>query len=133
MIRTRNTLYLALSSALFLFAGTFTLRAAATQQTGDQTDSSSTTKSKQKTAANASTTDSTATSKSKTPQEERGSHRRFRQHFFHQEIIEFQEDRSLGSVCCGHLFRQETLQVQESGDSGHLCRFHRQSCREAVR
>ena len=39
----RNTLYLALLSALFLFAGMLTLRAAA-QQTGDQTDSSSTRK-----------------------------------------------------------------------------------------
>ncbi len=44
MNRTRNTLYLALLSALFLFAGMLTLRAAAAQQSGDQTDSSSTKK-----------------------------------------------------------------------------------------
>jgi hypothetical protein len=44
MKRTRNTLYLALLSALFLFAGTLALRAAAAQQPGDQTDSSSTKK-----------------------------------------------------------------------------------------
>lgn len=43
MKRTRNALYLALLSALFLFAGMLTLRAA--QQPGDQTDSSSTKKS----------------------------------------------------------------------------------------
>jgi len=42
---TRHTLYLALLSALFLFAGTLTLRAAAAQQSGDSTDSSSTKKS----------------------------------------------------------------------------------------
>ncbi|MGB8495758.1 MAG: hypothetical protein WCE53_15265 [Candidatus Acidiferrum sp.] len=45
MNRTRNILYLSLLSALFLFAGTLTLRAAAAQQSGDQTDSSSTKKS----------------------------------------------------------------------------------------
>jgi hypothetical protein len=45
MKRTRNALYLALWSALFLFAGMLTLRAAAAQQPGDQTDSSSTKKS----------------------------------------------------------------------------------------
>jgi len=45
MKHTRNTLYLALLSALFLFAGMLTLRAAAAQQSGDQTDSSSTKKS----------------------------------------------------------------------------------------
>jgi len=45
MKRTRSTLYLALLSALFLFAGTLTLRAVAAQQTGDQSDSSSTKKS----------------------------------------------------------------------------------------
>jgi hypothetical protein len=45
MNRTRNTLYLALLSALFLFAGTLALRAAAAQQPGDQTDPSSTKKS----------------------------------------------------------------------------------------
>ena len=44
MKRTRNTLYLALLSALFLCAGMLTLRAAAAQQPGDQTDSSSTKK-----------------------------------------------------------------------------------------
>jgi hypothetical protein len=44
MNRTRNTLYLALLSALFLFAGMLTLRAAAAQQPGDRTDSSSTKK-----------------------------------------------------------------------------------------
>jgi hypothetical protein len=44
MNRTRNILYLSLLSALFLFAGTFTLRAAAAQQSGNQTDSSSTKK-----------------------------------------------------------------------------------------
>ncbi|MGB2678207.1 MAG: hypothetical protein WAN12_14075 [Candidatus Acidiferrum sp.] len=45
MNRTRNILYLSLLSALFLFAGTFTLLAAAAQQSGDQTDASSTKKS----------------------------------------------------------------------------------------
>ena len=40
---TRSTLHLAMLSALFLFVGTLTLRAA--QQSGDQTDSSSTKKS----------------------------------------------------------------------------------------
>jgi len=45
MNRTRIASYLALLSALFLFAGTLTLRAAAAQQSGDQTDSSSTKKS----------------------------------------------------------------------------------------
>jgi hypothetical protein len=45
MKRTRNTLYLAIVSALFLFAGTLSLRAAAAQQPTDQTDSSSTKKS----------------------------------------------------------------------------------------
>jgi hypothetical protein len=41
---TRNTLYLALVSALFLFVGTLSLRAAAAQQPADQADSSSTKK-----------------------------------------------------------------------------------------
>jgi hypothetical protein len=44
MKRTRDILSLALLSALFLSTGTFTLRAAAAQQSGDQTDSSSTKK-----------------------------------------------------------------------------------------
>jgi cytoskeletal protein RodZ len=44
MKRTCNTFHLALLSALFLFAGMLTLRAAAAQQTGDQTDASSTKK-----------------------------------------------------------------------------------------
>jgi hypothetical protein len=42
---TRNTLYLALVLALFLFAGMLSLRATAAQQPADQTDSSSTAKS----------------------------------------------------------------------------------------
>jgi hypothetical protein len=45
MKHTRDILSLALLSALLLFAGTFTLLAAAAQQSGDQTDSSSTRKS----------------------------------------------------------------------------------------
>jgi len=45
MNRTRNILYLSLLSALFLFVGTLTLRAAAAQQSGNQADSSSTKKS----------------------------------------------------------------------------------------
>ncbi|HXR32680.1 MAG TPA: signal protein [Verrucomicrobiae bacterium] len=44
MKHTRNTLYLALLSALFLFAGALTVRAAAAQQSGDQTDSTTTKK-----------------------------------------------------------------------------------------
>jgi hypothetical protein len=44
MKHTRDILFLTLSSALFLSAGTLTLRAAAAQQSGDQTDSSSTKK-----------------------------------------------------------------------------------------
>ena len=45
MKHTRDILSLALLSALFLSTGTFTLRAAAAQQSGDQTDASSTKKS----------------------------------------------------------------------------------------
>jgi len=45
MKRTRNTLYLVLLPALFVFAGTLSLRATAAQQPADQTDSSSTKKS----------------------------------------------------------------------------------------
>jgi hypothetical protein len=45
MNRTRNILYLSLLSALFLFAGTFTLLAVAAQQSGDKPDASSTKKS----------------------------------------------------------------------------------------
>ena len=44
MKHTRDILSLALLSALFLFVGMLTLRAAAAQQSGDQTDSSSTKK-----------------------------------------------------------------------------------------
>jgi hypothetical protein len=44
MKHTRNTFQLTLLSALFLFVGSLTLRAAAAQQAGDQTDSSSTKK-----------------------------------------------------------------------------------------
>jgi len=44
MKHTRNALHLALLSALFLFVGSLTVRAAAAQQPGDQTDSSSTKK-----------------------------------------------------------------------------------------
>ena len=45
MKHPRYTFYLALLSALFLFAGMHTLHAAAAQQSGEQTDSSSTKKS----------------------------------------------------------------------------------------
>jgi hypothetical protein len=44
MKHPRNTFHLALLTALLLFAGMPTLRAAAAQQSGDQTDSSSTKK-----------------------------------------------------------------------------------------
>ncbi len=60
MNRTRNTLYLALLSALFLFAGTLTLRAAAAQQSGDQTDSSSTKKPSESKHTTAPTSDTAA-------------------------------------------------------------------------
>jgi hypothetical protein len=60
MNRTRNTRYLALLSALFLFAGTLTLRAAAAQQPGDQTDSSSTKKPSESKQTSAATTDTAA-------------------------------------------------------------------------
>ena len=45
MNRTHNTLYLALLPALFVFAGSLSLRATAAQQPADQSDSSSTKKS----------------------------------------------------------------------------------------
>ncbi len=61
----RNTLYLALLSALFLFAGMLTLRAAA-QQTGDQTDSSSTRKSSESKQTPAAPSGSAAASPSPT-------------------------------------------------------------------
>ena len=67
---TRQTLYLALLSALFLFAGTLTLRAAAAQQSGDSTDSSSTkksSKSKQTPAAAPVTTAPTGAAASTVP------------------------------------------------------------------
>ena len=54
MKHTRNSLHLALLSAMFLFVGSLTLRAAAAQQSGNQPDSSSTkrpTESKQTPAA----------------------------------------------------------------------------------
>jgi hypothetical protein len=60
MNRTRNTLYVALLSALFLFAGMLTLRAAAAQQSGDQTDSSATKKPSESKQTSAATSDTAA-------------------------------------------------------------------------
>jgi hypothetical protein len=60
MKRTRNTLCLALLSALFLFAGMLTPRAAATQQPGDQTDSSATKKPSESKQTSAPTSDTAA-------------------------------------------------------------------------
>jgi cytoskeletal protein RodZ len=70
MNRQRNALYLALLSALFLFAWTLSLHAAAAQQSTDQSDSSSTkksSKSKQAPAAAPTTTPASTTPAASTP------------------------------------------------------------------
>lgn len=67
MNRTRNTLYLALVSALFLFAGTLHLRAATAQQPADQSDSGSTKKSSKPKQAPAAAPATAASAAASTP------------------------------------------------------------------
>jgi len=67
MNRTHNTLYLALLPALFVFAGTLSMRVTAAQQPADQTDSSSTKKSSKPKQAPAAAPATTAPAGASTP------------------------------------------------------------------